>query len=103
MFSPSRSNTLFSMWNTYEGRLPPIYYQEKLLNTGDFLFTVKVHETVFDIALLRSRCVINVNLDYDMTSDSLIHFNFASSQNNNGNASCTLYITVFAWKSDEMI
>lgn len=103
MFSPSRSNTLFSMWNTYEGRLPPFYYQEKLLNTGDFLFTVKVRETVVDMALLRSRCVINVNLDYDVTSDSSIHFNFASSQNNNGTAPCTLYITVFACKSDEMI
>ena len=82
MFSPSRSNTLFSMWNTYEGRLPPLYYQEKLLNTGDFLFTVKVHKTVVHIALLHSRCVINVNLDYDMTSDSSIHFNFANSQKN---------------------
>ena len=81
MFSPSRSNTLFSMWNTYEGRLPPFYYQEKLLNTGDFLFTVKVRETVVDIVLPHSRCVINVNLiDYDMTSDSLIHFNFGSLQ-----------------------
>ncbi|CAH3193048.1 unnamed protein product, partial [Porites evermanni] len=38
------SNTLFSMWNTYEGRLPPFYYQEKLLNTGDFLFTVKEYK-----------------------------------------------------------
>ena len=80
------------MWNTYEGRLPPFYYQEKLLNTGNFLFTVKVRETVVDIAL-----------DYYVTSDSSIHFNFASSQNNNGTAPCTLYITVFACKSDEMI
>ena len=31
------------MWNTYEGRLPPAYYQEKLLSTGDFLFSVKVY------------------------------------------------------------
>ena len=38
-----RSNTLFSMWNSYEARLPPTYYQEKLLGTGDFLFSVKVH------------------------------------------------------------
>lgn len=38
-----RSNTLFSMWNTYESRLPQSYYQEKLLNTGDFLFSVKVN------------------------------------------------------------
>ena len=37
-----RSNTLFSMWNTYEARLPPAYYQDKLLSTGDFLFSVKV-------------------------------------------------------------
>ena len=70
MFSSSRSNTLFSMWNTYEGRLPPFYYQEKLLNTGDFLFTVKVRKTVVDIALIYYTPdvrVINVNLDYDMT------------------------------------
>ena len=58
------------MWNTYEGRLPPFYYQEKLLNTGDFLFTVKVRKTVVDIALIYCTPdvrVINVNLDYDMT------------------------------------
>ena len=37
-----RSNTLFAMWNTYETRLPQSYFREKLLNTGDFLFSVKV-------------------------------------------------------------
>ena len=41
-----RSNTLFSMWNMYETRLPQSYYQEKLLNTGDFLFSVKVLHVV---------------------------------------------------------
>lgn len=38
------SNTLFSMWNSYEARLPPTYYQEKLLGTGDFLFSVKEYK-----------------------------------------------------------
>ncbi|XP_027049490.1 cilia- and flagella-associated protein 54-like [Pocillopora damicornis] len=38
------SNTLFSMWNTYESHLPQSYYQEKLLNTGDFLFFVKEYK-----------------------------------------------------------
>ena len=61
MFFLSRSNTLFSMWNTYEGRLPLFYYQEKLLNTGDFLFTAKVCETVVDLQMYM--CMINVSLN----------------------------------------
>ncbi|PFX16137.1 Uncharacterized protein C12orf55-like [Stylophora pistillata] len=51
-----RSNTLFSMWNTYESRLPQSYYQEKLLNTGDFLFSVKLRS-----ALGEAICFYHVN------------------------------------------
>ena len=62
-----RSNTLFSMWNTYEARLPPAYYQEKLLSTGDFLFSVKVlyactctRSSIW--SLLYVRCIIMLML-----------------------------------------
>ena len=39
----SRADTLFELWNKYEPRLPPLYYQEKLLEIGDFLVTNKVN------------------------------------------------------------
>ncbi|XP_053377953.1 cilia- and flagella-associated protein 54-like isoform X4 [Mercenaria mercenaria] len=38
----SRSaDTLFEIWNKYEPRLPKAYYQEKLLEVGDFLMSAK--------------------------------------------------------------
>ncbi|KAK3102398.1 hypothetical protein FSP39_011137 [Pinctada imbricata] len=40
-FQGPRSDTLFELWNKYEPKLPQIYYQRKLLETGDFLVSVK--------------------------------------------------------------
>ena len=40
-----RADTLFILWNKYEPRLPPQYYQEKLLEIGDFLVTTKVSKS----------------------------------------------------------
>ena len=37
-----RSNTLYNLWNAYEPRLPQDYYLDRLLNTGDFLYAIKV-------------------------------------------------------------
>ena len=37
-----RADTLFEIWNKYEPRLPKSYYQEKLLEVGDFLMSSKV-------------------------------------------------------------
>ena len=37
-----RADTLFELWNKYEPRLPKIYYQEKLLEMGDFLMSIEV-------------------------------------------------------------
>ncbi|CAC5396096.1 unnamed protein product [Mytilus coruscus] len=39
--SSRASDTLFELWNKYEPKLPEIYYQEKLLQMGDFLMTVR--------------------------------------------------------------
>lgn len=39
-----RSDSLFDMWNKYEHKLPPIYYQKKLLELGDFLVSIKVRK-----------------------------------------------------------
>lgn len=36
------ADTLFEIWNKYEPRLPKAYYQEKLLELGDFLMSEKV-------------------------------------------------------------
>ncbi|KAK3792964.1 hypothetical protein RRG08_060658 [Elysia crispata] len=38
------ADTLFILWNKYEPRLPPQYYQEKLLEIGDFLVTTKEYK-----------------------------------------------------------
>ncbi|XP_021355787.1 cilia- and flagella-associated protein 54-like isoform X2 [Mizuhopecten yessoensis] len=35
------ADTLFDLWNKYEPKLPKMYYQEKLLEMGDFLMTVQ--------------------------------------------------------------
>lgn len=35
------ADTLFEIWNKYEPRLPKSYYQEKLLEVGDFLMSSK--------------------------------------------------------------
>ncbi|XP_052282343.1 cilia- and flagella-associated protein 54-like isoform X6 [Dreissena polymorpha] len=35
------ADTLFELWNKYEPRLPRSYYQEKLLEVGDFLMSSK--------------------------------------------------------------
>ncbi|VDH93978.1 Hypothetical predicted protein, partial [Mytilus galloprovincialis] len=40
-YGTNRSDTLFELWNKYEPKLPEIYYQEKLLQMGDFLMTVR--------------------------------------------------------------
>ncbi|XP_041347318.1 cilia- and flagella-associated protein 54-like [Gigantopelta aegis] len=37
-------NTLFDLWNKFEPRLPKVYYQEKLLEVGDFLITIKEYQ-----------------------------------------------------------
>ncbi|XP_071490299.1 cilia- and flagella-associated protein 54-like [Diadema antillarum] len=34
-------NTLFSLWNNYEARLPSTYYQRKVIEMGDFLVSLK--------------------------------------------------------------
>ena len=39
-----RADTLFEIWNKYEPRLPKSYYQEKLLEVGDFLMSSKVQK-----------------------------------------------------------
>ncbi|XP_071809881.1 cilia- and flagella-associated protein 54-like isoform X2 [Asterias amurensis] len=35
------ADTLFSLWNSYEARLPTTYYQQKVIEMGDFLVTIK--------------------------------------------------------------
>ncbi|XP_038069719.1 cilia- and flagella-associated protein 54-like [Patiria miniata] len=35
------ADTLFALWNSYEGRLPTTYYQQKVIQMGDFLVTIK--------------------------------------------------------------
>ncbi|XP_064633928.1 cilia- and flagella-associated protein 54-like isoform X3 [Lineus longissimus] len=35
------ADTLFELWNKYEPRLPELYYQDKLLEMGDFLVSIK--------------------------------------------------------------
>ncbi|KAK7102964.1 hypothetical protein V1264_021114 [Littorina saxatilis] len=38
------ADTLFELWNKYEPRLPKIYYQEKLLEMGDFLLSIQEYK-----------------------------------------------------------
>ncbi|KAL8594726.1 hypothetical protein ACOMHN_051672 [Nucella lapillus] len=38
------ADTLFELWNKYEPRLPKIYYQEKLLEMGDFLVSIQEYK-----------------------------------------------------------
>ena len=56
-----RSDALFELWNKYEPKLPEIYYQEKLLQMGDFLMTVRVFiilrsQTFFKLTLKSNNC-----------------------------------------------
>ena len=40
--SPARlSNTLFSLWNNYSGKLPYEYFSSQLISTGDYLYKVR--------------------------------------------------------------
>ncbi|RUS83829.1 hypothetical protein EGW08_008410, partial [Elysia chlorotica] len=38
------ADTLFELWNKYEPRLPPHYYQEKLLEIGDYLVSINEYK-----------------------------------------------------------
>ncbi|XP_071817646.1 cilia- and flagella-associated protein 54-like isoform X3 [Apostichopus japonicus] len=35
------SNTLFTLWNNYQARLPETFFQKKVIEMGDFLVTIK--------------------------------------------------------------